>query len=398
MRKGVCLSRPVVVRAFAANYVLSRNNPFFFSIKLVTILCFALMSSAPLVRAQVVYGSIAGTVSDGTGAVIPGSKVTVTDINKGITQIVTANGEGNYEVTRLVPDTYQVKVDSPGFVRTQLDNVTVIAGGAQRVDLKLQPGAAAQTVTVTSAPPPLQTDQADVSQVLGEQQVQSVPNINRNLSQFTLLTQGVQRSSFSIAPTENPQGTVAVEANGTNYGTMGWLLDGTDNREPVLGIIVVNPTLDSVSEMQTTTSNYPAEFGGAVGGFVTVQTKSGGNHFHGDAFDYRRSGEFAARDPFTQYPGIPFPAQLYNQFGGSLGGPIGKDKTFFFLDYQGTRQRVGQTLQQNVPTALVRSTCLSGGTCDLSEYASTITNPATAPRIPLTQFRPRLLRRRVLRC
>ena len=305
--------------------------------------------------------------------------MTVTDVSKGISQTTTSNASGNFEVTRLVPDSYSVKIDANGFTSAQASKVNVTAGGAQQVNLKLQAGAAAATtVTVTAAAPPLKTDQSDVSQVMNEQQVQALPNIDRNLSQFSLLTAGVQRSSFSISPTENPQGTVAVEANGSNYGSIGWLLDGTDNREPVLGIIVVNPTIDSVSEMQVTTSNYPAEFGGAVGGFITAQTRSGGNEFHGDGFEFRRSGEFEARDPFTQYPGVPFPGQLYNQFGGSVGGPVRKNKTFFFLDYQGTRQRVGQTLQQNVPTAQVRNTCLTGaGVCDLSQYASTIYDPGT---------------------
>lgn len=334
--------------------------------------------------AQAVFGSIVGTVTDPTGAVIPNATITVTDVSKGISQTTTSNATGNYTVSRLVPDAYQVKASSTGFSPAQADNVTVVANGTQEVNLQMKPGAAqSQTVTVTAGPPPLQTEQVQVSQNLDERQVQSLPNIDRNTSQLELLTAGVQRASFSIAPTENPQGTVAVEANGMNYGTTGWLLDGTDNREPVLGIIVVNPTIDSVSNMQFITADYPAEFGGAVGGFVTAQTKSGGNALHGDAFEFRRSGALEARDPFTQYPGIPFPGQLYNQFGGSIGGPIRKDKAFFFLDYQGTRQRVGQTVQTNVPTALVRSTCLSGaGLCDLSEYASTIFDPGTGTTYP----------------
>jgi hypothetical protein len=353
-----------------------RANSVLFAIILVVP---AILATSPGSHAQVVYGSIVGTVSDPSGAVIPGATVAVTDVSKGITQSVISNDSGNYTVTRLVPDSYSVKVTASGFGTAEAQSVAVVAGGSQEVNLTLQPAAAASTtVTVTAAPPPLQTDRAEVSQIMDEQQVQSIPNIDRNTSQFELLTAGVQRSSFSIAPTQNPEGTVAVEANGSNYGTLGWFLDGTDNREPVLGIVVVNPTIDSVAEMQTTTADYPAEFGGAVGGFVSVQTRSGGNQFHGDAFDFRRSGEFEARDPFTQYPGIPFPGQLYNQFGGSVSGPIRRDRAFFFLDYQGTRQRIGQTIQQNVPTALVRSTCLSGSAnCNLSQYATTVYNPAS---------------------
>jgi hypothetical protein len=334
-------------------------------------------------NAQAVFGSIVGTVNDPTGAVIPNATVTVTDTAKGVSQTVTSNASGNFEATRLIPDTYVVKAEASGFAPAQSPNVSILASQTQQINLRLTPGSAAQTVTVTGAAPPLKTDSADVSQTLDSQQVSTIPNINRNASQLTLLSPGIQRSSFSINPTENPQGTVAVEANGSNYGTLGWELDGTDNREPVDGIIVVNPTLDSVSQITTITQDYPAEFGGAVGGFVVAETKSGGNQFHGDIFEFRRSGEFEARDPFTQYPGVPFPGQLYNQFGGSFGGPIKKDRAFFFLDYQGTRQRVGQTIQQNVPTALVRSTCLSGaGPCNLSQYATTVFDPATGTTYP----------------
>jgi hypothetical protein len=334
-------------------------------------------------NAQAVFGSIVGTVTDPTGAVIPNATITVTDTSKGVSQTVTNNASGNFEVTRLIPDSYVVKAEAQGFNPAQSAAVSILASQTQQVNLQLTTGAVSQTVTVTTAPPPLKTDNSDVSQTLDEQQVTSIPNIDRNASQFTLLSPGIQRSSFSIAPTENPQGTVAVEANGSNYGTLGWELDGTDNREPVDGIIVVNPTLDSLSQITTITQDYPAEFGGAVGGFVVAETKSGGNDFHGDAFDFRRSGELVARDPFTQYPGVPFPGQLYNQFGGSFSGPILKDRAFFFLDYQGTRQRIGQTLLQNVPTTLVRSTCLTGsGNCDLSQYATTVYDPATGTTYP----------------
>jgi len=336
------------------------------------------------VNAQAVFGSIVGTVTDSTGAVIPNATVTVTDVNKGISQTATTNGTGGYTVTRLIPDAYIVKAEASGFTLAQSPQVTVFANQTQEVNLTLQAGAgAAQTVTVTAAAPPLETNHAEVAQTLDARQLNDLPNINRNTSQLELLIPGVQRSSFNIAPTQNPQGTQAVESNGSNYGTLGWELDGTDNREPVLGIIVVNPTVDSLSQMRVVTEDYPAEFGGAVGGFVLGETKSGGNDFHGDAFEFRRSGEFMARDPFTQYPGVPFPGQLFNEFGGAIGGPIRQNKEFFFLDYQGTRQRVGQTLQENVPTALVRSTCLNGtGSCNLSQYATTLRNPGTGTVYP----------------
>ncbi len=339
--------------------------------------------SLPQAHAQAVFGTIVGTVTDSTGAVIPNATVTVTDVAKGITQTVQTNASGNYSVSRLIPDTYEVKATSQSFAPAEAKNVVVTADSSPQVNLTLQAGGGAQTVTVTTAAPPLNTDRPEVAQSLDQRQVQNLPNLNRNLTQFTLLTPGAQRSSFSIAPTENPQGTIGTEINGSNYGTQGFELDGTDNREPVLGIVVINPTLDSVSDMKIISQDYPAEFGGAVGGFIVAQTRSGSNAFHGDAFEYRRSDAQQARDPFTQFQpdavtGRYIPSSLYNQFGGSLGGPILKDRAFFFMDYQGQRQRIGTSLQQNVPSLAVRNTCLSGtGTCDLSQYASTIYDPTT---------------------
>lgn len=132
---------------------------------------------------------------------------------------------------------------------------------------------------------------------------------------------------------------------------------------------MINPTLESVTQMKITTQNYDAEFGQALAGVVTVQTKSGGNVFHGSAFEFRRTGWGQARNPFTQPPDRPFPAMKWNQFGGSIGGPLMRNRLFFFGDYQGTRRSNGTSLRLSVPTALVRCTCLdpSVSLCDLSE-------------------------------
>jgi hypothetical protein len=339
--------------------------------------------------AQAVFGSIIGTVTDPTGAVVPNATIVVTDVSKGTTETVQSNGSGNYSASRLLPDTYNVTATSQGFNPATAENIVVSANSAQQVNLVFQgTQGASQAVTVTSSGPALQTDGANVGTVLESRQLQDLPNQNRNFTTFALLTPGVQRASFNINATENPQGTQALEVNGANYGSLGYLLDGTDNREPVDGIIVVNPTLDSVSESRIDTENFPAEFGGAIAGVVSAQTRSGSNSLHGDIFMFRRSDALEARDPFTQATPDPvtgklIPSSLYSQFGGSLGGPILKDKAFFFLDYQGTRQKVGTSLRQNVPTALVRNTCLNAAsaTCDLTQYGgSVISNTLVTPQ------------------
>ncbi len=349
----------------------ARSNPLTSALVLGALTIF----SGARLQAQAVFGSIVGTVTDSTGAAVPNATVIITDTNKGTTQTVQSNASGNYTASRLIPDSYSIKATAQGFSPAQADNVVVSADTSPQVNLVFQAAGGSQTVTVTGAASALQTDRADVGSVIDNTQLQNLPNQNRNFTTFALLTPGVQRGSFNISPTENPQGTQSLEVNGSNYGSLGYYLDGTDNREPIDGIIVVNPTLDSVSESKIDTENFPAEFGGAIGGNVSAQTRSGGNTVHGDLFEFRRSAALEARDPFTQSQPDPvtgkyIPSQLYNQFGGSIGGPIIKDKAFFFGDYQGTRQKIGSSQQQNVPTALVRSTCLNAasGTCDLTQY------------------------------
>jgi hypothetical protein len=340
-------------------------------------------------HAQAVTGSIVGTVTDSTGAAIPGAAIVVTDISKGDSQTVQSNASGNYTVYRLVPDSYSIKATAKGFTPAEVQNLTVNAGDATESNLIFQVEGTNQTVTVSAGAPALQTSTADVANVITSRQLQDLPNQNRNFTTFALLTPGVQRGSYNTSPTENPQGTQSLEVNGSNYGSLGYYLDGTDNREPIDGIIVINPTLDSLSESKVDTENFPAEFGGAIAGYVSAQTRSGGNNLHGDVFFFRRSSALEARDPFTQYQpdavtGKYIPDALYSQFGGSVSGPIFKNKAFFFADYQGTRQKIGTSVQQSVPTALVRSTCLNAAsaTCDLSQYTggSVIANTAVTPQ------------------
>ena len=193
---------------------------------------------------------------------------------------------------------------------------------------------------------------------------------------------------WSHAADENPQGSKQIQVDGQAFGGVNYTLDGTDNQDPILGIIVINPNSDSMTEAKIATQNFDAEFGKAVSAVITVQTKSGSNTFHGTAFDNRESAANLARDPFSQNNrAIPIPAALKNQFGGSIGGPILKDKLFFFGDYQGVRQKVGYSTVQTVPTAQLVSSCLSGNGCNFSQYIAygqtlvTSTNPANPYQI-----------------
>jgi hypothetical protein len=324
--------------------------------------------------AQAVYGSIIGTVTDNTGAVVPNATVKITDVAKGTSITVQTNGSGEYTVQHLIPDVYQVDVTAAGFTPGAVNNVVVYADTAPKADIKLTVGGASSTVTVTTAAPLLTTDRAEVSTILNERAVENLPNLNRNFTAFELLTPGT--TYIGWGPGEgsgNPQRSQSIEVNGQLPFATGYELDGTDNQEPINGVAVINPNLDAVSEMKVTSQNYDAEFGKAVAGLVTAQTKSGSNSFHGSAFEYRRSDAQQARDPFANatrnsLTGKYLSPTLHNQFGGSVGGPIKKDRVFFFGDYQGLREKTGSAVLTTVPTEKALTTCTSGGACDLSDY------------------------------
>ncbi len=338
----------------------------------------------PAAPAQAVFGSIFGTVTDPSGAAVPNAKVTVTDVAKGTTDEATTNESGNYSVTHLIPDTYKVRIEGPGFKTIEQDNVTVSADAAARVDGQFQVGSAAESVEVTSEAPQLKTDRADVSIEFNQKYVEDLPIMNRNFTSFELLSPGTQKMvGWSHAVTENPQGSQQIFVNGQHFSGTAYELDGTDNQDPILGIIVVNPNLDAIQETKVTLQNYDAEFGKALGGVVTVQTKSGSNDIHGDGFWFRRTDATAARNPFTQFAPNPItgkfiPSDKWQQFGGTLGGPIIKNKLFFFGDYQGTRETNGTTNLLTVPTALMAQSCNpktnTTGFCDLGEYLTSAEN------------------------
>lgn len=333
-----------------------------------------LLSSALLstctIHAQAVYGSLYGTVTDASGAVVPNATITVTDVAKGTSVTVTANASGDYTVDHLIPDTYNLKVTAAGFQGFEADAIPVFADQSPKIDASLKAGSSAQTVTVNAdSIPELKTDRADVSTTFAAKEIQDLPTGDRNFTNLQLLLPGAQLLGWSHAPDENPQGSRQIQVDGQAFGGTAFELDGTDNQDPILGIIVMNPNLDSLSESKITTQNFDAEFGKAVSSVVTAQTKSGSNSFHGSLFDYRTSTANLAKDPYTQYPGGGSIAPgLKNQFGGSIGGRIITDKLFFFGDYQGARQRVGTTASSLVPTALATSSCTSGGNCNLSQY------------------------------
>lgn len=343
-----------------------------FAILLIAALCLALPRSA---HAQAIYGSINGTVLDPSGAAVPGATVTVTDVNKDTEKVVKTNESGAYIVHDLIPDPYVVKVQATGFERAVSEHIDVSADSSALLNVRLKVGSSEQTVEVTSSAPQLKTDRADVATVLDTLTVEETPNLIRNATSLVLLAPGTTASTFSNANAEDPQRSIPIAANGQSPFSSGFILDGANDKDSFIGEAVVNPPLDSIQEVKFINQDYDAEFGAAIAGVTVMQTKSGSNQFHGSAYEFRRSDAQQARDPFTQYPknnpiGPDVPHTLSNLYGGSVGGPILKEKLFFFADYQGTRQKIGNSFFESVPTALVHNTCTGTGTgnCDLSEY------------------------------
>jgi hypothetical protein len=324
---------------------------------------------------QAVYGSIAGTVTDPQGNAVAGAKVTVTSITKNTTEETTSNDSGNYSVIHLIPDTYKVHIEAPGFKAYDVPSVIVQVDTSSRVDAQLQVGAVTQSVEVTGEVPQLKTDRADVSLDFNSDYVEKLPLVNRNFQSLLLSAPGTQQIGWSHAATENPQGSQQTFVQGQHFSGTGYELDGTDNQDPILGIIVINPNLDSVEEAKITVSDYDAEFGKSIAGLMVASTKSGTNELHGSAFWFRNSDATQARNPFNQAPNVPLPHSKWNQFGGSVGGAAIKNKLFFFGDYQGTRQANGVTNNITIPTSTVLSTCTAAtGMCDLSQYLNNVSN------------------------
>jgi hypothetical protein len=333
------------------------NKLFRTALVLALFACASMLLTAPA-HAQSVYGSIFGTVTDSTGAAVSGATVTVKDEAKGTVVTAVSNGSGDYSVPHLIPDVYDVRVTAKGFKSFETKGVSVEADTAPRIDPTLEVGGETQTVEVNAeSQPELKTDRADVSTVFDQQQVSSLPVGDQNFTNLQLLLPGAQLLGWSHAADENPQGSKQIQVDGQAFGGTAFELDGTDNQDPILGIIVINPAMDAVTETKITTQNFDAELGKAVSAVVTAQTKSGTNNFHGSVYDFRTGNANIARDPFSQAPGT-IPAGLKNRMGGSIGGPVLRNKAFFFFNYEGQRQKVGTAADDTLPTNILTESAL----------------------------------------
>jgi hypothetical protein len=302
----------------------------------------------PTCRGQVVTATLTGNVKDSSGGSIPNATVTATQISTGVTRSTTTTPEGLYNLPYLNPGTYRVEVEAQGFKKFSQSNVILDVSTVARIDATLTPGNVQETVTVTGETQVLQTENAEVARNFGTQAVRELPVENRNFQALAGLVAGVSLPVQSFPATEDPQGTTFFNANGQGNSANNTIVDGVDNTNPTLGLSIYLPNPEVVEEVHVTTSNYSAEFGRVAGAVVNVVTRGGTNEFHGSLWEFNRVAALAARD-FFNTSDQPKPGLTRNEFGGVLGGPIVKDKTFFFFGYQGRYVRQSSTSISTVP-------------------------------------------------
>src|SRR6476620_2572785 len=293
-------------------------------------LAIVMLAIASTAAAQAVYGSVAGIVRDSTGALLPGATVTITSVERNTVDTVTTNDSGVYLKERLLPGTYEIRAELAGFKSAVVPSAQISVDTQTPLNFTLTIGQLSESVTVSGGSPLLKTDRADVATRFSTKEINDLPVLDRNFTKFILLTPGTQQLQWQHAASENPQGSTQTMVNGQNFSGTGYQLDGTENRDPILGIIVINPNFEAIGETKITSQNYDAEFGQATAGVVSVQTKSGTNSFRGSGFEFHQDDRFQSRNPFTQTAPDPLtgrflPKTNKNQFGGSIGGPLQTD-------------------------------------------------------------------------
>jgi hypothetical protein len=298
--------------------------------------------------AQKDSGSIVGVVKDASGAVVPGARVTVTDVDRGTEVVTRTDAQGEYTASPLKVGQYRVTIEKAGFKKTLAGPVTVDVQGRPAVDVTLQVGSISESMTITTVNPQLETETSDLGQVVDSQRINALPLNGRNYAQLALLGAGVAPAE----PGSRVETTYGFSAGGARALQNNFLLDGVDNNANLGDVLngaayVVQPAVDAIAEFKVETNSYSAEFGRGNGAILDAVIKSGTNQLHGDLWEFLRNEKVDATNRFDQFGQQPY---KQNQFGFTLGGPIVKNKVFFFGDYEGLRIRQGLPQLATVPT------------------------------------------------
>ena len=316
----------------------------------LSVACMFLLTLATA-HAQVTTADIVGTVTDPSGAAVVTGTATATNTGTNVTQKVALNSTGSFAFTLLQVGSYKVSIQAEGF-KTYATQVTLSSGDRARVDATLSLGQAAETITVESTTPALQTDESTIGTLITSQATQDLPLNGRNVLNLITVSAGVtvglgSAMNSGTRPDDRRQAS-NFSANGQSDENNNNMIDGMDNNERFIGSVGVKPAIDGIEEVKVLTNLYTAEISRSGGGVVDLITKSGTNHFHGTLYEFLRNDKFDAKDYFASIG--PKPELRQNQFGGSVGGPIWRNKTFFFFDYENYRLVKGVTQTSTVPT------------------------------------------------
>src|SRR5258708_4458634 len=329
-------------------------------------LCVLLFSS-PSALGQAVNATLLGTVTDSSAAAVANVKVTITETNTGISRTSQTNESGNYVFPDLPPGTYTVTAEQPGFKRASRAGIDVIVNTTGRVDLILEPGSTSETITVEAETPILQTERADTGRKLETVLTENIPlGTNRNFQNLLNIVPGTTRATFQHSQFFNASSSLQTEVNGQLRQGNNYQIEGIDDNERTGLLQILVPPLEAIQTVDVSTSNFDAELGRASGAVTNVILKSGTNNYHGAAYEFARNSYFNARNYFDQSVGH----LAYNYFGGNLGGPIKKNKIFFFADFLKVSDHQASPSKVNIPTMGLRSG-------DLNVATSSTTTPTT---------------------
>src|SRR5438552_2855852 len=344
------------------------------SFAVVLLLFVAMLGSLAPLSAQEITAAIVGTVTDPSGAPINGAGVTATDTERGTVWTAKTNDAGVYNLPRVPVGNYTVKVSAPGFQTAVHPPFTLVLNQTAPIDVQMKMGKVTETVEVTSTAPILQTETTQVSNIIDSATNDRLPLATRNYVQLTLLAPGsVSPDPANFNNGDNTANGARPYINGNREQANNFILDGMDNNQVSDNLLGYTPAPDAIQEFNLITNNASAEFGNFQGGIVSATIKSGTNGFHGDLWEYFRNDKLNSNRWEKRFNGLPRPLLRWNMFGGTVGGPIVKNKLFFFFDYQGQRFDHPSTTQPiNVFTTAERSgdlgdicACgLAGGICN----------------------------------
>jgi len=366
---------------------MSKSRPSFCSLSLM--LLFVLVVVSPAQTTAVLNG----TVSDGSGAVVPGVSVTVTNAETGIQREAATDSTGSYDIRLLPPGTYNIAVKKDGFRQLTRESVRLEVNQVARIDFTMQLGAVTEAVEVSASAPMLESSNSSVGQVIETKAVSDLPLNGRNFAQLAILSPGAIGVGYgpggTIGSGSRPDDTrpgAELMVNGNREMSNNFMIDGVDDNFRRNALITVRPSVEDILEFKIQTNLFAAEQGRSSGATVNVVTKSGTNQYHGSAFEFIRNDVLDARNFFNAKSTALKPPFRQNQFGASLGGPIARNKLFFFTDYEGFRKQQGTTTSVNtVPTAAERAGDFSA-VRPIYDPASVLATPGTPSGFTRTPF------------